>query len=125
MKSIYNSSLNLYINVLNIHIKTKTSDVVFHQVTEEFYEKLFDVSHKIGEKIIDLGWKLEFSNIEDSKEKTVWDMKEYVYKGIDSLIKEIENYKKNNEVSLWTEDLLWSIANELEEMRWTAKAFIL
>jgi len=55
MKSIYNSSLNLYINVLNIHIKTKTSDVVFHQVTEEFYEKLFDVSHKIGEKIIDLG----------------------------------------------------------------------
>lgn len=125
MKSIYNSSLNLYINVLNIHIKTKTSDVVFHQVTEEFYEKLFDVSHKIGEKIIDLGWKLEFSNIEDSKEKTVWDMKEYVYKGIDSLIKEIENYKKNNEVSLWTEDLLRSIANELEEMRLTAKAFIL
>lgn len=125
MKSIYNSSLNLYINVLNIHIKTKTSDVVFHQVTEEFYEKLFDVSHKIGEKIIDLGWKLEFNNIEDVKEKTGWDMKEYVYKGLDSLIKEIENYKNNNEISLWTEDLLWSVANELEEMRWTAKAFIL
>jgi hypothetical protein len=33
--------------MLEIHIDTKTKDLVFHEKTADFYEKLFDISHQI------------------------------------------------------------------------------
>ena len=43
---------------------------------------------------------------------------------ITNIKKEIEGYKRNNEVSLWTEDLLWTLASDLENIEWTSKSFL-
>jgi hypothetical protein len=47
MKDLYLKGLKAYLEMLEIHIDTKTKDPVFHKATEEMYEKLFDVAHQI------------------------------------------------------------------------------
>jgi len=37
---------------------------------------------------------------------------------------EIESYHKDNEITLWTEDLLWSLANDIEDIEGSSKAFL-
>jgi hypothetical protein len=54
MKTLYKEALQAYTDMLLLHIDTKATDVVFHKETEEFYESLFEVAHKIGEKYVDL-----------------------------------------------------------------------
>ncbi|MDP2395834.1 MAG: hypothetical protein Q8M44_02870 [bacterium] len=54
MKELHLKAIKAYIEMLTIHIDTKTSDVEFHKETESFYESLFEVAHKIGEKHVDL-----------------------------------------------------------------------
>jgi len=116
MKKLYEKALKAYIEMLAIHIDTKTTDALFHNETEKFYETLFDVAHEIGEKYVDLWGKLDNTSLEEKKQRA--------NKIIEDLRKEIENYHKNNEVSLWTEDLLGSLANDLENIEWTSKWFI-
>jgi len=47
MKELFQKAIKAYIDMLTIHIDTKTTDVVFHKETEKFYETLFDVAHEI------------------------------------------------------------------------------
>jgi hypothetical protein len=42
---------------------------------------------------------------------------------IEYLRKELEDYKNNNDITLWTEDLLGSLANSLENIEWDSKWF--
>lgn len=116
MKDLYQKALNAYIEMLALHIDTKTTDAVFHGETEWFYETLFDVAHKIWEKHVDLWGKLSETSLDNKKKQA--------HMIIENLRKEIENYKENNEVTLWTEDLLWSMANSLEDIEWSAKALL-
>ena len=116
MKELFQKAIKAYIDMLTIHIDTKTTDVVFHKETEKFYETLFDVAHEIWEKYVDLWWKLENSSLDEKKQQAS--------KIIEDLKNSIEEYHKNNDVTLWTEDLLWSLANSLEDILWTAKWFV-
>lgn len=116
MKELYLKALKSYIEMLEIHINTKTLDTTFHKETESFYNTLFDVAHKIWEKYIDLDWRIREDNLLSQKERA--------NKIISELKKSIELYKKDNEVTLWTEDLLWSLANSLEDIEWTSKSFL-
>lgn len=116
MKELHLKAIKAYIEMLSIHIDTKTSDSEFHKDTESFYETLFEVAHKIWEKHVDLWGKLSDDNLEYKKKKA--------NEIIVNIRKEIENYKENNEVTLWTEDLLWSLANSLEDIEWTSRAFL-
>lgn len=116
MKDLHKKALEAYIKMLTIHIDTKTSDALFHWETEGYYEKLFEVAHRIWEKYVDLDGKLLDKSLDEKKKEA--------NETIKSLIKEIENYKENNEVSLWTEDLLWSLANDLEDIEGSSRAFI-
>lgn len=43
----------LYDEMLNLHIGTKTNDTVFHTASEGFYETLFDVMHQSKEAMQD------------------------------------------------------------------------
>jgi hypothetical protein len=43
--------------------------LVFHEKTADFYEKLFDISHQIWERYVDLWWNLRNDSIEDKKKK--------------------------------------------------------
>jgi hypothetical protein len=47
MKPIYESALQAYLTLLSLHIDSKTSDTVFHKASENFYETLFEVAHKL------------------------------------------------------------------------------
>jgi len=116
MKELHLKAIKAYIEMLSIHIDTKTTDVVFHKETEEFYETLFEVAHKIWEKYVDLWGKLSETSLEEKKKQA--------NSIIENLKKDIETYKENNEVTLWTEDLLWALANNLEDIEWTSKWFI-
>lgn len=116
MKTLYKEALEAYTDMLLLHIDTKTTDVVFHKETEEFYESLFEVAHKIWEKYVDLWGKLTTTTLEAKKKEA--------HKIISNLRKKIENYKEKNKVTLWTEDLLWALANDLEFIEWTAKGFL-
>jgi len=116
MNELHLKAIKAYIEMLTIHIDTKTMDTRFHEQTEEFYETLFEVAHKIGEKHVDLGGKLEDSNLEQ-KQQQAHDI-------IVNLKKEIESYNKNSEVSLGTEDLLGTLASDLEDAEGSSRAFL-
>ncbi len=47
MNKLHEKALKAYINMLQIHIDTKTSDERFHEMTEGFYEALFKIAHEI------------------------------------------------------------------------------
>lgn len=116
MKDLYFTALKAYTDMLTLHIATKTSDNPFHKESESFYETLFDVAHKIWEKNIDLWWELVDLSLEDKKKKAT--------EIIQNLLSEIESFKENNKITLWTEDLLGSLANSLEDIWWSSKAFL-
>ena len=116
MIELFEKAVLAYIEMLKIHINTKTTDIVFHKATEEFYEILFKVAHEIWEKYVDLWGKVIDTNLDKQKNRA--------YELIDSLRKDIQEYAKNNEITLGTEDLLGSLVNDLENIQWTAKGFI-
>lgn len=116
MKELHFKAIKAYIEMLSIHIDTKTTDVVFHKETEWFYDSLFEVAHKIWEKYVDLWGKLSETSLEEKKKQA--------NSIIVNLRKEIEIYKENNKITLWTEDLFGSLANNLEDIEWTSKWFI-
>ena len=116
MKELHQKALEAYIQMLTLHIDTKTTDPVFHPATEEMYETLFGVAHKIGEKYVDLGGALTDTSLEDKKQAA---------KDIISHLKaDIETYQKDQDITLGTEDLLGSLANSLEDIEGNAKAFL-
>jgi DNA-binding ferritin-like protein len=43
------------LRMTELHIGTKTNDVLFHKTSAEFYETLFEVWHQIAEKSQDIG----------------------------------------------------------------------
>jgi hypothetical protein len=47
MKELHQKALKAYIDMLQIHIDTKTSDERFHEMTAGFYETLFKIAHEI------------------------------------------------------------------------------
>ena len=116
MKKLYENALQAYIEMLTLHIDTKTTDALFHKESEKFYEVLFDVAHEIGEKYVDLWGNIKELPLQEKKNKA--------NKIIKELRQAIEEYKENNEVSLWTEDLLGSLSNDLENIEWTSKWFV-
>lgn len=116
MKELHLKALKAYLEMLEIHIDTKTKDPIFHSKTEEFYEKMFDVAHEIWEKYVDLWWDVRDDDLEAKKKRA--------NELIKNLIKDIEDYKEKNEITLWTEDLLGSLANDLENIEWDSKAFL-
>lgn len=116
MKELHLKAVKAYIEMLSIHIDTKTTDADFHKDSEWYYETLFEVAHKIWEKYVDLWGKLSEITLDEKKKKA--------NAIIENIRKEIENYKENNKVSLGTEDLLWSLANDLENIEWSSKAYI-
>lgn len=115
MKNLYLKALKAYLEMLEIHIDTKTSDLVFHEKTWDFYEKLFEIAHSIWERYVDLDWKLRDDSLDLKKQKSLEILK--------SLLKDIEDFWENNKLSYGTDDLLWWIADDLEDLIWTAKWF--
>lgn len=116
MKDLHKKALAAYLEMLEIHIDTKTTDLVFHEKTADFYEQLFEIAHKIGERHVDLDGTLRTDSLVDKKKRA--------NEIISNLKKEIELYESSNELTLGTEDLLGGLADELEDLEGTSKAFL-
>ena len=116
MKELHVKALKAYIDMLTIHIQSKSMDTEFHKQTEEFYETLFKVTHEIWERHVDLGESLSDDSLAEMHRKS--------YDIIVNLKKEIEDYKENNKVSLGCEDLLWTLASDLEDAQGSSRAFL-
>lgn len=116
MKDLYKKALAAYLEMLEIHIDTKTKDVTFHEKTDVFYNKLFDVVHQIGERYVDLWGDLRTDSLSDKKKRA--------NKIILDLRMDLEKYEKDSKLSLWTQDLIGGLADDLEDIEWTSKAFL-
>lgn len=116
MKTLYEKAIKAYIEMLELHIDTKITDIVFHKETEWFYETLFDVAHNLWEKFVDLNGEIRKDSLIEKKKRA--------NEIISSLRKDMEIYKEKNKITLWTEDLLGSIANDLENIEGTSKGFL-
>lgn len=116
MKELHKKALKAYLEMFTIHIDTKSKDTDFHKENEGYYETLFKVAHEIGEKYTDLWGELESTSLEEKKKRA--------HEIIKELRQEVEKYKENNEITLWTEDLLGSLANDLEDIEWSSRAFL-
>lgn len=107
MKETYIKILKAYLEMLEIHINTKTIDPIFHQKTQEFYEKLFDIAHNLWERFIDLDWKIRNDSIQEQKTRAL--------ELLTQSLKDLEDLNSNWNLSLWTQDLVWWLADELEK----------
>ena len=54
----YQKALKAYLEMLEIHIDTKTTDIVFHEKTQDFYEKLFGKRYNKTTYLLDNKTKL-------------------------------------------------------------------
>ena len=105
---------SIYKRLLELHIQTKTTDLVFHQASEKFYDLMFSVFHDISEKRQDneldvaidceVAWQEAYDLLEEAKAE------------IESMI-EWENTK-------WMDNLLRGIVDKLEFACWTARGFV-
>ena len=69
MKELHEKAVKAYIDMLRLHIDTKTTDVRFHEITEGFYQTLFRVAHEIWEKHVDLWGSFEDTSLDEKKVK--------------------------------------------------------
>lgn len=116
MKDLHKKALKAYLEMLEIHIDTKTTDLVFHEKTADFYEKLFEVAHKIGERYVDLDGSLRTDTLAEKKKRA--------NELIANLRKDIEKYQATTDTTLGVDDLLGGLADDLEDIEGTSKGFL-
>lgn len=114
MQELFAAALLAYVEMLEIHIDTKTGNEPFHRKTEWFYEWLFDIAHDIWERYVDLWWHLreDTGNCEAQANKVV-----------EILMWLKDKLEKVEWVSKWTENLIYNHLDKLEFMIGSAMWF--
>ncbi|UFX82741.1 hypothetical protein [Candidatus Absconditicoccus praedator] len=102
MQKLYKDLLQNYIEMLDIHIDCKQTDMPFHEITEEFYEKLFEIAHEIGERHVDDGGRTRDDSVQDQKQKAASLLSDTVQK----LESSLENDDLSEEGRKMVEDYL-------------------
>ena len=115
LEQLYLKALMSYIEMLEIHIDTKTGPEPFHRKTAEFYELLFDVAHELAERHVDLGWQIR---------KDTGDCMAQMNRAV-AILTEL---KAELELAEWmskgTENLIYAQLDKLEFAIWSATWFI-
>lgn len=112
---IMDKLFKIYKTILDIHIKIKTVDKVFHEFTADAYELAFDMFHLISEKRQDLEIDKPVEMLEES-ENEVYDQLEKAKIELEEMIWETNTYGMDN--------LLRDLYDKLETMCWTARWFL-
>ncbi len=69
MQNLYKDLLDNYIEMLDIHIDCKQTDMPFHEETEHFYEKLFEIAHELGERHVDDWHRTRTDSLDEQKQR--------------------------------------------------------
>lgn len=109
-----NRVFELYKQILDAHIKTKTVCTTFHQKSEWFYDLAFEVFHSISEKMQDI--QVEAPGDEE-------ELKRRAYNNIEE-IKNIVWAMIASKQSYWMDNLLRWLYDKLEFACWDARAFV-
>lgn len=104
----------IFERLLEIHIKTKTKDSVFHGFTAGVYEKAFDVFHRVSEKMEDIGEWMEQEDLQEMKNET--------YEIVEEL-KDIVDWMKDK-YSTWMDNLVRWLVDEIESICGNARSFV-
>lgn len=110
----------LYEDMLNLHIKTKTTDLVFHKESAGFYEIMFSVFHDIAEAMQDGKMSPGIDWIQARKE--AYDILMKTKSMIEKLVNENKDIAMDN-VLRWLVDKLWfNCGASRALLDWEAKA---
>lgn len=105
LKQLFGKALLAYVEVLELHIDSKTTDKNFHEVTWDIYETLFDITHTSAEKYIDLWGSLRSDH---------WDCKAQWDRLVEILTTIKYDIESLTEVSPWTKAMLDEQLDNLE-----------
>lgn len=115
LDEIYVSALLAYVEMLEIHIDTKAWNEPFHRKTWEFYDLLFDITHELWERAIDLWWSIRNDH---------WDCMSQSNRVVQILTTLKEQLENIEGVSKWTENMLYWHIDKLEFAIGSATWFI-
>lgn len=115
LEQLYLKALMSYIEMLEIHIDTKTGPESFHRKTAEFYELLFDIAHELAERHVDLGWQIR---------KDTGDCMAQMNRAVDILTELKAELEWAEWMSKGTENLIFNHLDKLEFAIWSATWFI-
>lgn len=105
MKDLFAKALIAYVELLEIHIDSKTGDEPFHEKTWEFYELLFNIAHDIWERYVDL-WEALRSD--------QWDCSAQANRVVELLTTLKDELESVEWVSKGTENLIYNYLDKLE-----------
>jgi hypothetical protein len=114
--NLYESAKKAAFQVLDAHIRTKGLDFDFHTFTNA-YKDLLDIAHDIGEKSEDAGKPINSENDCEIIEMETYD-------AIETLKEEVERAIKVGKLSVGEDNTLRGIADKLENICGSARAFI-
>lgn len=116
MKELFWIALLAYIEMLELHLDCKTTDKNLHERTQDFYELLFEISHSVWERFVDLDGELrdDHSNCESQKQDALRILVQFK-ESLDTLI-------KSNSLSIWADNLLRWFSDKLDFQIGNAKA---
>lgn len=113
---LYEEAKKAYISVLDAHIGTKTTDPLFHDVSEGAYEDLFSIAHTIGEKGEDTNSPIG--------EESPSELHKKAYDSVESLKNALEEAVKSGKLSVGTDNLYRSHLDKLEFLCGNLSAFV-
>ena len=112
----YKSALKAFETALSGHIGTKTTDPLFHDVSKDVYEALFEIAHTIGEKGEDVGDSIGSESVQQ--------LHKSVYEAVESLKKELEGEIKGGKLTMGQDNLYRGHVDKLECLCGNLSAFI-
>lgn len=115
LKELYEKAFLAYVEMLEIHIDTKTTSDNLHRKTDNAYRMLFNIAHSIAERYIDLWWTLRQDH---------WNCNSQSSRAIEILeeLKEsLSSISSSEEISWWTKTLIDNWLSELENSIWNLK----
>ena len=113
MQDLFTKALLAYVEVLELHLDSKTWYEPFHEKTEEMYETLFDIAHEIWERFVDLWGRLRTDDCMAQANRLV--------EILTTLKSDIESFEAPTK---WTENLLSGHLDKLEFQIWNATWFV-
>lgn len=115
MHDLYEKGTELFNKILTTHVSNIWTDPTFHEFLN-IYNKILVIVHDIGEKSAAIWEPIETILNEDARQE--------IYDTIDEFKIEIEDYIKADKPTIWADNMLRWIVEQLEQLCISAYWFI-